>query len=97
MALTTKPVEILTKKATRKLFNKDDAEVLAYGQYTFDKTNYGPDGELQELVIPIEYYDRAKSQNPTHLVIVCSASKFGDYFCGGEGSTMYLDDFELVY
>lgn len=97
VALTTKPVEILTKKATRKLFNKDDAEVLAYGQYTFDKTNYGPDGELQELVIPIEYYDRAKSQNPTHLVIVCSASKFGDYFCGGEGSTMYLDDFELVY
>lgn len=97
VALTTQPIEIFTKKSNRKLFNKDDAEVLAYGQYTFDKVNYGPDGQLQELVIPIEYYEKAKTQTSTHIVIVCSASKFGDYFCGGEGSTMYLDDFELIY
>lgn len=97
VALTTEPIEIFTKKSTRKLFNKDDEQVLAYGEYTFDKTNYGPDGQLQELVIPIEYYEKAKTQTPAYLVIVCSASKYGDYFCGGEGSTMYLDDFELVY
>ncbi|MDE5712626.1 MAG: PCMD domain-containing protein, partial [Muribaculaceae bacterium] len=30
-------------------------------------------------------------------VIVCSASKFGDYFCGSSSSVMYVDDFELVY
>nr|MBP7194040.1 PCMD domain-containing protein [Bacteroides sp.] len=23
--------------------------------------------------------------------------KYGDYFSGGTGSTMWLDDFELVY
>lgn len=97
VALSTAPIEVRTKKATRKLFNKDDQEILAYGEYTFNKESYGPDGQLQELVIPIEYYERAKSTPATHLIIVCSASKFGDYFCGGEGSLMYVDDFELIY
>lgn len=96
VALTTAPVEVRTKKTNQKLFNPKDDEVLAYGQYTFD-ANYGPDGQLQLLEIPLEYYAKAKTVKPTHLVIVCSASKYGDYFQGGEGSTMYLDDFELVY
>lgn len=97
IALSTAPIEIKTKKANKKLFNKDDEEIIAYGQYSFEKVNYGPDGQLQELIIPLEYYDKAKTIAPTHIVIVCSASKYGDYFCGGEGSTMYLDDFELIY
>jgi len=95
-ALTTAPVEVRTKTKNQKLFNADDPEVLAYGEYTLDG-NFGQDGQLQELVIPIEYKASAQSNKPTHLVIVCSASKYGDYFIGGEGSTMYLDDFELLY
>lgn len=97
VALSTMPVEVRTKTSNQKLFDKDSVEILAYGQHTFAKTGYGPDGALQELIIPIEYYDRARTNAATHLVIVCSASKYGDYFCGGEGSTMYIDDFELIY
>lgn len=96
IALTTAPVEIRTKTSNQKLFNKNDPEVLAYGQATLE-SNYGPDGQLEELIIPLEYFDRSNGVLPTHLVIVCSASKYGDYFSGGEGSTMYLDDFELIY
>lgn len=95
-ALTTAPVDIRTKTKNQKLFNSADEEVLAYGEYSFDES-FGSDGVLQELIIPIEYNDKAQTQKPTHLVIVCSASKYGDYFIGGEGSTMYVDDFELVY
>lgn len=95
VALTTAAIEIKTKKA-EKLFNTEDPEVLAYGEFTFEE-NYGADGQLQELIIPIEYFDRSEGVFPTHLVIVCSASKYGDYFSGGEGSTMYVDDFELIY
>ncbi|MDE6370174.1 MAG: PCMD domain-containing protein, partial [Duncaniella sp.] len=29
--------------------------------------------------------------------LVASAPKAGDYFRGGEGSTLWLDDFELIY
>lgn len=97
VALSTAPIEIRTKKANKKLFNKDDNEIIAYGQYSFEKVSYGADGQLQELIIPIEYNNKANTTTPTHIVIVCSASKYGDYFCGGEGSTMYVDDFELIY
>lgn len=96
IALTTEKVEIRTKKSNQKLWNTDDPCVLAYGEKIFTE-NYGPDGALQELVIPFKYKEAAKTQKPLYLIIVCTASIYGDYFDGGEGSAMYLDDFELVY
>ncbi len=96
IALTDEPVEIRTNPSNRKLFDANDSHVLAYGQVTW-KEAFGPDGQLQMIEIPFEYNSRAKTKRPTHLVIVASASKFGDYFCGSKTSVMYLDDFELVY
>lgn len=96
VALTTAAVEIRTKAKNRKLFSKDDSEVIAYGEVTWTEA-FGPDGALLEVEIPFEYNDRAKTVKPTHLVIVASASKYGDYFSGSSSSVMYLDDFELVY
>lgn len=95
-ALTTEPVEIRTKASTRKLFDENDPCVLAYGQRTLE-ANFGADGVLESIDIPYDYKAAAYSQKPLYLVIVCSASKFGDYFSGGEGSTMVVDDFELIY
>lgn len=95
-ALTTEPVEVRTNPKNQKLWNTNDACVLAYGEKVFTE-NFGPDGQLQELVIPLDYKEAAKTRKPLYLVIVCTASYYGDYFDGGEGSTMYVDDFELVY
>lgn len=96
VALSTEPVEIRTKSSNQKLFNPKDPCILAYGQVTWTES-FGPDGALQKVEIPLEYYESAKTSKPTHIIIVCSASKYGDYFSGGPGSVMYLDDFELVY
>lgn len=96
VALSTEAVEIRTKSSNRKLFNPKDDCILAYGEYTFD-SSYGEDGVLKQLDIPLNYYDKAKTTKPLYLIIVCSASKYGDYFEGGRGSVMYVDDFELVY
>lgn len=96
VALTVGSVEIRTNPDNRKLFSPDDEQVLAYGQVTWQEA-FGPDGQLQMVEIPIVYNDRANTTKPTHLVITCCASKFGDYFSGAAGSVMYLDDFELVY
>lgn len=96
VALTVGAVDIRTKPADRKLFNVDDEQVLAYGQVTW-KEAFGPDGQLQMVEIPIEYKANARTTRPTHLVITCCTSKFGDFFSGADGSVMYLDDFELVY
>lgn len=96
IALTTEAVEIRTNPDNRKLFDPNDECVVAYGEVTWTE-NFGPDGALEMLEIPFEYNARANSKKPTHIIIVCSASKYGDYFSGAKGSTMYLDDFELVY
>lgn len=107
IALTTAPIEIRTKASNRKLFpatatNEDGKpaedydKVVAYGQVSWTEA-FGPDGQLQTLDIPFVYNERAKTQKPLYLVIVASASKFGDFYCGSASSVMYLDDFELVY
>lgn len=96
IALTVGTVEIRTNPDNRKLFDPNDSQVIAYNEITW-KQNFGPDGQLEAVEIPFIYNQRAKTARPTHLVIVCCASKFGDFFSGGEGSVMYLDDFELIY
>lgn len=72
---------------------KADDKFIAYGELSSGAATAG-DGFV-EFTIPIEY--RNLDDKPTHIIIVCSASKYGDYMVGGDGSVMYLDDFELVY
>ena len=97
VALTTEPVEIRTDPSNRKVFDSvNDETVLAYGQVTWTE-NFGADGQLERLEIPFVYNDRAKTKKPVYLIMVASASKYGDYFSGAKGSVMYLDDVELIY
>lgn len=97
VALTTEPVEIRTNPSNRKLFDSENDEtVLAYGQVTWTE-NFGADGQLERIEIPFVYNDRAKTKKPLYLIMVASASKYGDYFSGASGSVMYLDDVELIY
>jgi hypothetical protein len=48
-----------------------------------------------EYTIPLEYHNL--NAYPTHIIISCAASQFGDYFTGNDGSQLWLDKFELVY
>ena len=84
------PYEIKTKKSERQLFSKNDKNVIAYGEFISAKTISG----YEEYTIRLDYRDYRK---PKYLVIVATASKYGDYFTGGEGSTLYLDEMELTY
>lgn len=72
-------------------------QVLGYGEVTWEGVDYGDGADLKLVNIPVKWNDKARTVKPTHIVIVCSASKYGDYFVGGAGSVMYVDDFELVY
>ena len=73
---------------------ENDSRVIAYGTLS-DEQNVHSGGQWKRVSIPLVY--REFSKQPTHLLIVFSASKYGDYFHGGEGSTLYLDDFSLEY
>ena len=44
--------------------------------------------------IPIEYRNE---KMPKYVVITVAASKLGAYFTGGNGSTMYVDEFQFNY
>ena len=48
-----------------------------------------------EYTIPLIYHEL--NAYPTHIVISCAASQFGDYFTGNDGSQLWLDKFELIY
>ncbi|MBQ8839575.1 MAG: PCMD domain-containing protein [Bacteroidales bacterium] len=48
-----------------------------------------------EFTIPLVYRDTDRT--PTYAVISAASSYLGDYFTGGEGSVMYLDELSLVY
>ena len=71
-----------------------DPRVIAYGALPVEQ-NVHSNGQWKEVNIPLVYRDL--SRKPTHLLVVFSASKYGDYFHGGEGSTLYVDDFSLEY
>lgn len=48
-----------------------------------------------EYTIPLDY--RQFTTYPTHIVISCATSQFGDYFTGYDGGRLWIDAAELIY
>lgn len=76
-----------------KLFDPNSDEIIAYGEKIFvENTTEG--NNMIEFLIPLNYRN---NRIPTSIILVGSSSRYGDYFAGGAGSTMWLDDLKLVY
>lgn len=69
---------------------KTDQGIIAYGTLDMNSTS-----SYEQFTIELDYRDLTRI--PKYIVIVAAASKYGDYFTGGVGSTLYLDEFEFVY
>ncbi len=91
IALTDWPDQfhVVSSTATYVDFDKDPA-VIAYGRYNLTASTDG----YVPFDLPLEY---RSDRTPKYLVIVASSSSLGDYFTGGRGSTLWVDEFELVY
>ncbi len=86
------PLIIRTRPgAEQSLFSPNDPRVIAYGSMTKGSNVSAWTSET----ITLNY--KNTNQAPTHILIVASSSKFGDYFVGGPGSTLALDNIELIY
>ncbi len=72
----------------------NDPNIIAYGELPSSEC-VSTNGKWKEINIDLIY--RSLTRKPTHIIIVASASKYGDYFVGSDNSVMYLDDFELIY
>lgn len=96
-----------TNNADKTTFSPDDeflysdksnpatlqGHVIGYGDLMLESTV----AEWTEVVIPITYREQYASERPNVLIATAVASYRGDYFEGEVGSTLYVDDIELVY
>ena len=85
------PREIRTRPSERQLFDKTDPKIIAYAELIQGSSD--SEYRQQDLVLDYRYTDRT----PKYIVVVATASKYGDYFTGGVGSKLLLDNFELIY
>lgn len=85
------PFEIRTNPKDRQLFDPDGPYVIAYGKMQM--------GESVPDYIPFQFDLEYNSTQrvPNYILITASASKYGDYFTGGTGSVLYIDDLKLEY
>ena len=75
-----------------------DDNIIAYGTIEGDYvTEKNAKNGYKEFTIPLQYKESQLGETPKYIIVVCSASKYGDYMTGGVGSTLYVDDFSLVY
>lgn len=93
IALAKKTYLIDNKDQSTFIDFKNDSNIIAYGELPSGAATEG-DGYV-EFNIPLKY--KNLTDQPTHIIVVCSSSKYGDYMTGGAGSTLYVDDLSLIY
>lgn len=86
------PIVVHNYRANR-LFDPSEPKVLAYGEHVMTESTSGND--MVEFTIDLDW--RKLDVEPSYIIIVASASRYGDYYNGSTGSVMYLDDLQLVY
>ena len=87
------PVQVNTTDESTFIDYTKDKATIAYGEleFTEDKSY----NEWHQYTIPLDY--RNTMVYPTHIIISCAASKYGDYFVGCESSKLWIDKMEFVY
>lgn len=76
-----------------------NAELILYGD-GYEQINDGEKtaastSEWRQITIPLNYH--SKTAYPTHIIVSCAASKYGDYFTGCDTAKLWLDKVELIY
>ena len=76
---------------TGSFVDLSDERIVAFGEFKSNTTV----SAYTEITIDIKY--RHPEVKPTYILIVASASKYGDYFTGSTSSVLLLDEFELLF
>lgn len=85
------PYEIRTRPSERQLLDKTSSNIIAYAELIRGDEV----ATWQETDLELEY--RYTNRTPKYILIVATSSKYGDFFTGGEGSKLWVDNFELIY
>ena len=70
--------------------------VIARGVLQLDNTDTDGDGiaDWINFTLPLEYRD---NRTPTYVIVTAASSYLGDFFTGGDGSVLLIDEFEFIY
>lgn len=85
------PFEVRTNPRNQQLFDKNSSSVIAYGELICGSDTDG----WVEFEIPLVY--RSTAIKPSYLQITCAASKYGDFFTGGSGAVLFVDELSFSY
>lgn len=94
IALSKKQKQVDNTNTGTFLDLENDTDIIAYGRLA--DTEAVTTNGWKEFTLDFKY----KTLEPLdtyYLIIVFSASKYGDYFTGSTSSVMYVDDLELIY
>lgn len=91
IALATKEYNINTGDETTFINFESDESIIAYGEFSSNETI--SDFARQSIKLKYKQLDK----KPSYIIITGTSSKYGDYFTGGEGSTLWLDNLKLLY
>ena len=69
---------------------KNDPAIIAYANFETSDWNDG----YMEFTLPLEY---RSYRTPKYVVVVAASSRYGDFYTGGKGSALYVDEFSFVY
>lgn len=89
------PVQVNTTDESTFVDYTKDAKTLAYGELIFRSSANDGLNEWKEYTIPLDY--RNIDIVPTHIIISCAASMYGDYFTGCRTAALWIDKMEFVY
>ncbi len=88
--LTDWSEQFLISTSNKQFVDFNSSAIIARGEIHTNETH----GGYVKFTIPLVYRD---NRIPKYAVISAAASMYGDYFTGGVGSVLLLDEFELVY
>lgn len=86
-----KPFKVSTSAGVFVDRTWNNQSMVAYGELVCGNTVK----DYTSFTIPLTYRDLIT--RPTYVLIVASASKYGDYFTGSTSSVLLLDELELVF
>lgn len=103
------PVQVNTTNESTFVDFNTDASTIAYGDFQITGAANASDytaningvtktedwTQWHQVELDLVYRDLTTM--PTHIIISCAASKYGDYFSGCDSSEMWIDGIELVY
>lgn len=98
------PVHINTTDPRTFVDFNTDRSTIANGSLVIHHDGYVLDNAAKvdaetdkwiEYIIPLNYH--SMDALPTHLIISCASSRYGDYFTGCSHSALWIDAAELIY